>query len=129
MKSARVIPSSPACVSKDGKMLRLSSSISSPSLSLLPFPFLHPHYHRAFSSYHKKVAIRDSGFESKWRTLSDSEREKINDEHDVLRKQDWKQLTLDQKRDCKFPFFIFVSFPIKLFYFSIYNFIWTTSRN
>jgi len=76
-------------------------------------------YYRSFSSYSKRIVIQDTGFERKWKSLSDSEKEKINEEYDTLREQDWRQLTLDQKRDC-ISFFII---------FSIYNFLWTTSRS
>jgi hypothetical protein len=44
--------------------------------------------------------VKETGFESQWRQLSEAERDVVEKEYQEIGKGDWHKLTFDQMRAC-----------------------------
>lgn len=50
--------------------------------------------------------VKETGFESQWRQLSEAERDVVEKEYQEIGKGDWHKLTFDQMRACKNPLMV-----------------------
>ena len=80
----------------------LSSSVSKSSSATFNFP-----------------KIKETGFESQWRKLSEAERDDVEKDYIELGKKDWRQLTFDQMRARKKICLLFINAG-----FSVHNCLW-----
>lgn len=83
-----------------GTMIRSSAAHR---FSILRAPFslrpMEPSSPLSFSSLSARRSLDvANGFEIRWRSLNDAQREAINREYALLEAQDWQTLSLEQKR-------------------------------